>query len=42
MEQTIEWLRDRPYYEGQITHQERTLGISAKASPIDIDHSQAF
>lgn len=41
MEQTIEWLRDRPYCDGQITHQERTPGASAKASPIHIDHRVA-
>lgn len=37
VEQTIEWLRDRPYYEGQITYQERTAGNSAETSPVDID-----
>jgi DEAD/DEAH box helicase domain-containing protein len=37
VEQTIEWLRDRPYYEGQITYQERTPGNSAETSPVDID-----
>ena len=37
VEQTNEWLRDRPYYEGQITYQERTAGNSAETSPVDID-----
>jgi len=38
VEKTIEWLRNRPYYEGQITHQERTPGASAETSPIDLDY----
>lgn len=41
VEKTIEWLRNRPYYEGQITHQERTPGASAETSPIDLDHRLA-
>jgi len=41
VEKTIEWLRNRPYYEGQITHQERTPGASAETSPIDLDYRLA-
>ncbi|AXR76129.1 DEAD/DEAH box helicase [Natrarchaeobaculum sulfurireducens] len=37
IEDTIEWLKDRPYYEGQIIHQERTPGTSAETAPINLD-----
>lgn len=37
MEQTIEWLKDRPYYEGQIVHQERIPGMTAQTTAVDLE-----
>lgn len=37
MEQTIEWLKDRPYYEGQIVHEKRISGTSAQTTRVDLD-----
>ncbi|MFB6166021.1 MAG: DEAD/DEAH box helicase [Haloarculaceae archaeon] len=37
MDETIEWLRDRPSYEGQIAHHERIPGREATFADLDIE-----
>ncbi|SEN96129.1 DEAD/DEAH box helicase domain-containing protein [Halorientalis persicus] len=36
MDETIRWLRDRPYYDGQITHQETVSGHEATFAELDL------
>ncbi|WP_136717797.1 DEAD/DEAH box helicase [Halorientalis salina] len=37
MDETIDWLRDRPYYEGQVRHHETVPGREARFADLDLE-----